>query len=580
MRKNHFSKPISRSVPTETTRGNWEPGLSRRWVLGIGLVGAMVSIFALAGSILLAAEPETRAKNVILLIGDGAGYNTFLATAMYLGKFEPNTGKTKLEFEGPEWLRVACATYPLSLSSKPQRTGIQDPELVYDPAKAWDKQRGYQWLTKTATDSAAAGTAMATGQLTYNNAINWSDFDQPLSPTLVEIAKKRGKSTGVLTSVQWSHATPATLGGAKVAKRDDYETIARQMLSAGLLDVIMGAGHPAFDNNGQPRSPDQYQYRYVGGKEIWEALEAARGEPQGTYLGFRPVVTKEEFMALCSGPTPSKVVGTAAVADTLQASRSPSRMDSPTVTPQGDKKERGSSSQSNPGPGQPSSGSAVGTLPFDDLTAEPFLDPRVKTVPDLATMVAGALNILDDNPQGFFLMVEGGAIDWANHANRPDRMIEETIDFFAAIETVIRWVEKHSSWQETLVIITADHETGLIWGPEADKVPFQPLVDHGRGKMPGLRYLSTKHSNSLVPVFARGPGAEQFHQWVQGEDPVRGPYVHLTSIFHVIASAITGEQAGKEGQSATTLRLGTFLYVPAFSCEPTFPALLGLGARN
>ena len=580
MRKNHFSKPLSRSVPAETTRGNWGPGLSCRQVLGISLMGAMISIFALAGSILLGAEPETRAKNVILFIGDGAGYNTFLATAMYLGKFDPKTGKTQLEFEGPEWLRVACATYPLSLSSKPQKTGIQDPELVYDPAKAWDKQTGYQWLTKTATDSAAAGTAMATGQLTYNNAINWSDFDQPLSPTLVEIAKKRGKSTGVVTSVQWSHATPATLGGAKVPRRDDYETIARQMLSAGVLDVIMGAGHPAFDNNGQPRSPDQYQYKYVGGKEIWEALEAARAKPEGTYLGFRPVVTKEEFAALCSGPTPPKVVGTAAVADTLQASRSPSRMESPTVTPQGDKKETGSSSQSNPAAGQQSYGSAVGTLPSDDLTAKPFQHPRVKTVPDLPTMVAGALNILDDNPQGFFLMVEGGAIDWANHANRPDRMIEETIDFLAAIETVLRWVEKHSSWEETLVIITADHETGLIWGPQADKVPFQPLVDHGPGRMPGLRYLSTRHSNSLVPLFARGPGAERFHRWVQGEDPVRGPYVHLTSIFHVIASAITGEHTGKEGQSATAFGLGTYLYLPVFSCEPSFPALLGLRARN
>jgi len=534
----------------QESRGNTR---SRRSILGIGLSAVVASVVALKASFLPGAEVEIPTKNVILLIGDGAGYNTLLATAMYLGKFDRDTGKSSLVFDQPEWVKLACATYPLSLSSRAQNTGQQDPELIYDPAKAWDPQRGYEWLLKTAADSAAAGTAMATGKLTYNNAINWSDFDRPLGPTLVEIAKKKGKSTGVVTSVQWSHATPATLGGAKVAKRDDYETIARQMLSAGILDVIMGAGHPAFDNNGRPRSPDQYQYKYVGGEEIWKALEAARSRPEGTYLGFRPVVTKEEFAALCSGPTPAKVVGTAAVAETLQASRSDSKRRSTASAPVPDKKVIEGSSPAASSPAQQVLGQQTGKAGSDELEQEPFTQPLVETVPDLPTMVAGALNILDDNPQGFFLMVEGGAIDWANHANRADRMIEETVHFLSAIETVIRWVEKCGSWEETLVIVVADHETGLIWGPEADKIPFQPIVDHGPGKMPGFRYLSTKHSNSLVPLFARGVGADRFHAWVQGQDPVRGSYVHLTSIFHVIAEALTGEETGKKASHATGL---------------------------
>lgn len=508
------------------------------------LIAVSVAIVALAGVLAdmapeaAAQSHERRAKNVILLIADGAGFNCFLAAAMYQGQYDAATGQPQLIVNKPGWLQLAASTYPLSLSTKPQRTGKQDPEIVYDPKKAWDHKAGYAWLTKTATDSAGAGTAMATGRRTYNNAINWSDWDQPIEPTLMQIAKSLGKSTGVVTSVQWSHATPATLGGAKVPKRDDYVSIARQMLSDGVLDVIMGAGHPQYDNNGLLLPEEKWDYRYVGGREIWEALEQARLQPGGTYLGFRPVVTKEAFDALCSGPTPPKVVGTAMVGATLQASRTPRQS-----AEAGQKSQAGSaggySSQAGGATLSPSLGVA---LPEATAGADvqPFADPLNTNVPSLQTMVCGALNVLDDNPNGFVLMIEGGAIDWANHANRADRMIEEMIDFLRSIETVVQWVETHSSWEETLVIVTADHETGLIWGPQSDKIPFQPLEDRGPGNIPGLRYNSTQHSNSLVPLYARGPGAEAFRNHVEGNDPVYGPYVHLASIFHVIVQAMQG----------------------------------------
>lgn len=511
-----------------------------------GMLAALLCfVFVAAEVFAQAPSVSPQAKNVIILIGDGAGYNCWMAAAMYLGQFDQQTRQTQFPWDGKAWTRLACATYPLTLSSRPRGTGQQDPQIVYDPQKAWDPAGGYAWLGKSATDSAGAGTAMATGQKTYNNAINWSDSDQPLGPTLVEIAKGQGKSTGVVTSVQWSHATPATLGGAKVPKRDDYETIARQMLTKGILDVIMGAGHPAFDNNARPLPPEKADYKYVGGKELWEALEKARSEPGGTYLGFRPVVTLEEFAGLCAGATPPKVVGTAQVAATLQASRTP-----PRTSPAGQKEGSATSESAAPQPGQnqPAMPAGLGVQlpePADDQPV-PFAEPFNQGVPTLEMMTTAALNVLDDNQAGFFLVIEGGAIDWANHANRADRMIEEMVDFIRTIETVLRWVETHSSWEETLVIITADHETGLLWGPESDKVPFQPLEDCGAGQLPRLRYNATQHSNSLVPLYARGPGAEAFAKFVEGTDPVRGPYVHLTSVFFVVAEAmqVTSPQPG------------------------------------
>jgi len=430
------------------------------------------------------------------MISDGAGYNTWVATSMYQGRWEAATGRSRQIYDQEGWLHFGCATYPLSLADKPAGTNRQDPKLVYDPAKAWDPVKGYDWLRTTATDSAAAGTAMATGVKTYNNAINWSDEDRPLEPALPQLAKARGKSVGIVTSVQWSHATPATLGGARVPDRDDYEAIARQMLHSYWLDVIMGAGHPEYDHDGRPVEKGK-QYRYVGGDEIWKALEAARAKPDGTYQGFRPVVTREEFAALCSGNPPRKVVGTAPVATTLQVARS---------------------------------GGAPNDPPFDD--------PLIDSVPNLAMMTEGALNILDDNPRGFFLMVEGGAVDWANHARHLGRMIEEQIDFLQAVEVVVRWVEKHSNWSETLVIITADHETGLLWGPNSAEKPFEPLGDRGAGQMPLAYYNSKGHSNSLVPLMARGFAAERFRQEIVGEDPRYGAYVDNTAIFRVIAQAL------------------------------------------
>ena len=116
------------------------------------------------------------AKNVILMISDGAGFNVWMAADMQQGKLGSRT------YDQSEWRRLGCTTYPLTLS--PQPTGaVQDESLVYDSTKAWDASRtgdgpgefaGYKYQERTATDSAAAGTALATGRKTYCGAINWS----------------------------------------------------------------------------------------------------------------------------------------------------------------------------------------------------------------------------------------------------------------------------------------------------------------------------------------------------------------------------------------------------------------------
>ena len=460
------------------------------------------------------------AKNVILMISDGGGHNTWIAASMFQGKL----GSQIYDRDG--WQRMSCTTYPLNTLKIPNHDSRQNPLLVYDPLRAWDSKTdedkpysfpGYTFLKLTATDSAAAATAMATGGKTYNSAINWSTEDKPLQGrTIAEIAKSRGKLVGVVTSVYWSHATPAGLGGAHSRSRHNYAKIANEMLDCDWLDVIMGAGNPDFDHDAQPiADAKKRNYDCVGGKAAWDDLKQGRRD-------WKLVETLAEFQALATGPTPAKVLGTAQAAQTLQERRK-SKLAEVEYTKVAEVSE---------------------TEREERL---PYSVPKNENVPTLAVMTKAALNCLDDDPDGFYLMIEGGAVDWANHANRPDRMIEEQIDFVEAVEAVADWVESHGGWENTLLILTADHETGLIWGPDSDKIAFAPLEDRGKGKLPGMKYNSHEHSNSLVPLYARGKGSRRFLKLVDGVDKEAaaswhnsGQYVDLTDVFTVMQAEIAG----------------------------------------
>ncbi|OKL53211.1 hypothetical protein BSZ39_10650 [Bowdeniella nasicola] len=153
-------------------------------------------------------------------------------------------------------------------------------------------------------------------------------------------------------------------------------------------------------------------------------------------------------------------------------------------------------------------------------------------VPNLPTLTAGALNVLDNNKDGFFLMVEGGAIDWTGHANDEVRNIEETVDFFKSVETVSKWVETNSSWDETLVIVTADHETGYLVGPNSD--PAFDAISGNQGEVPKLSWHSGDHTNMLVPVFFKGAGAATLAAQATGKDPVRGDFLDNTALANFL----------------------------------------------
>lgn len=112
-----------------------------------------------------------------------------------------------------------------------------------------------------------------------------------------------------------------------------------------------------------------------------------------------------------------------------------------------------------------------------------------------ATMLA--IGQLSKNKNGFFLMVEGSQIDWGGHDNDADYLINEMIDFDKTVGAVLDYAKRNG---ETLVIVTADHETGGFT-LSADGINYNKII---------ASFSTTGHSASMVPVFAQGPSESLF----------------------------------------------------------------------
>lgn len=136
--------------------------------------------------------------------------------------------------------------------------------------------------------------------------------------------------------------------------------------------------------------------------------------------------------------------------------------------------------------------------------------------PTLAAMTRAALDVLGDDPDGFFLMVEGSQIDWHGHHNSPlDEVVAEVLDLDRAIGVALDFRARHP---DTLVLVLADHDSGgLALHPAKGAAPTAPLQAHY------TRSGSTSaHTAVMVPLFADGPGAERFGRIIDNAEIGRG----------------------------------------------------------
>lgn len=427
-----------------------------------------LSVLVLVGIQL--AQGKQSPRNIILMISDGWGYNQILATNYF------SAGKSPAQ---------AYELFPVVLPL----THYSANGHGYDGKIA---QADATYVKQRPTDSAASGTAFATGKKTFDAAIGVGTDSLPL-PNISQYAHSLGKSTGVITSVQISHATPAAFLAHNINRRN-YAAIAQDMLLKSPASVIIGAGHPHHDDNAKPVSPENYDYQYVGGNSLWKAVKSGnvKGKLPTTWTLVENAST---FDSIAKGlaPVPTRLLGIAKSRSSLQFSR-------------------------------------MGDLDKEEVGQTPLNTG----IPNLATLSLAGLRVLSQNSKGFFVMIEGGAVDWAGHGNRSARLIEEQMDFNIAVDSVISWIGKNGGFAENLLIVTGDHETGYLTGPgtvlDQGQAGIRPVKSRGRGKMPEMQWNSTNHTNQLVPLFAKGTGSAFISSAITGKDPVLGKYTDNAAV--------------------------------------------------
>ncbi len=310
-----------------------------------------------------------KVKNVIFMIGDGMGLNQ-----LYAG-MTANGGTLNIE---------RCT-----------HTGL---------AKTYS-------ANSYITDSAAGGTALATGNKTNNGMIGMN-ADSVVVKSVLESAEEAGMATGLIATVRITHATPASFYAHQV-NRSMYQEIAAEMLTSG-VDFFVGGGRKDF-------------------------------EFRTDSLNYSDSLRNANYNIVYS-------------IDSVEA---------PVL------------------------------LPFGALCADVDMPRAAERGNFLPNAVDLAIKSLDARGDSFFLMVEGSQIDYQGHGNSTEGVVDEMLDFDRAIKVALDFAERDG---ETLVVITADHETGgmtILNGSYSDSTVVAQFNTGG-------------HTGTMVPIYSFGPQADQF----------------------------------------------------------------------
>lgn len=354
-----------------------------------------------------------QAKYVFYFIGDGMGVNQVQGTELYRGELEGKIGITPIWFT-----QFPYATTATTFSA-----------------------------TNGVTDSAAAGTALATGNKTQNGTIGMKQDLQTEVSSVAVWAKNKGCRVGVTTSVSVDHATPAAFY-AHDPSRGSYYKIGTDLYKAG-FDFY--AGSDFIDPNNKYNKDGNSENLYTMAEK--NGYTIARG-----YKDYLKKCKKADKMILFQSEKASE----------------------------------------------------------KDRTAIPYAIDRTKDDLTLADITRSAINFLSkDLSKGFFLMVEGGKIDWACHSNDAATAFHEVADMDEAVKVAYEFYSQHPD--ETLIVVTADHETGgFVLGTGAYKLNLQVLKNQKVSESGFTRILNElrkKYNNNVSWEKVQQALKENFGFW-------------------------------------------------------------------
>jgi alkaline phosphatase len=306
------------------------------------------------------------------------------------------------------------------------------------------------------TDSSSSAVSMTAGIKTYNNAVNVDAQGVPVE-TIAQIAQRGGRSVGVVSSVPISHATPAAAYAANV-HRDDFQDLSRDLLGLPSIsrakpltgmDVVIGGGYGV-------KSRGKFIETSDGPADLTDSTkgQGANFVPGNIFLTDADLAQVD---ARNGGPyqVAIRTQHESGRKVLLQAAREAIEQKRRLLGFFGVGRYNGHLAFATAnGDFRPAMGRTKQAELYEpgDLTENPTL----------AVMTQAALEVLATNPKGFWLMVEAGDVDWANHDDNLDNSIGAVKSGDAAFQTIVNWVEQHSSWKDTLLIVTADHGHYLV----------------------------------------------------------------------------------------------------------------------
>ncbi|AOT11259.1 hypothetical protein S4054249_22630 [Pseudoalteromonas luteoviolacea] len=302
----------------------------------------------------------------------------------------------------------------------PQQVGLLEeyatraPQSVYQGESSAIAKLANQGVTglslhgpadKLVVDSACSATQLATGVASGSEMIGLNRAGHKV-PTILQKAKAFGKSTGLVSDTRLTHATPAAFASHQI-HRSMENAIAEQMVLSDSVDVMLSGGLRHFIPKAYVLSAQQTVLETKLANSGL-SLKSKRQDSnnilqQAENQGYELVFTKSQLLEAQRG----RILGlfaNSAMVDGIEAS-----------------------------------------------------NKRYLGQPSLRDMTEVAIKKLSKNPKGFFLMVEGGQIDWAGHNNDAGTLLHEMLKFDSAVESVLQWANGRD---DTVVIVTADHETG------------------------------------------------------------------------------------------------------------------------
>jgi alkaline phosphatase len=244
-----------------------------------------------------------------------------------------------------------------------------------------------QSTSSLVTDSAAAGTALATGEKTDNGVIALTPDGKKLN-TLLEGAQRKGKATGLITTTRLTHATPATFV-AKNKNRNAENEIADDYVNSG-VDFLAGGGYRNFTTGEGSKRKDGHNLVNDFKNNGYKTFIGEKSTQ--SFLSYKPKENEQVFALFSKSHLPYAI------------------------------------------------------------------DRVEGKTPSLSQMTQKGIELLSKDKDGFFLMVEGGRIDHAAHANDVAGVIGDTIAFDKAVQDALAFYKKHP--KETLIVVVGDHETG------------------------------------------------------------------------------------------------------------------------